>query len=543
VIDLEQFPPELRDGIKEDIAKYGEEATAHFIYFAPLSRMMSDLKETDTDIVWLSTVMHAIFFFKTKDPNPAHFATARESLSKKKVSDNKAVDALARELVTSCQKFQKFITGALSSDEVPLPFPLCQEEGYVTPPKDYLPAFIAEFNGCNLIDYTFAKFLTTYGETGKKAAKTILIDSQKRQQTFKTSGYAAEHRPATWNLWIKNKKGRASIFSPYLSILADVVWEDVCSTLWAREVKNVPALTQGVHPSVARILSQRIEAKEIDSRLHILHEKKIIANLPTIDPKLIPAVTKGIHSLNSLYHHKLIRFECRAGFENWIAGKTDVRLLRFERGCSEIAERLGLKSNQSIEEIKNLLHAQAHLQFRFDDGSEGNLIVLSKFRSSTSGREDGIMITLGPQLLPHYTFQTTKRERLLIPVPDLPPLISSSNSHASQAALQMLVMQIFADQSLELAEAGCVQITDETWRELATEAGLPPTILKQTIDRWLNDGDDGPRFLVATESNKYSFGAAYKKEEDFLKDQGALRKQRKKSGEKSVISRKKSLRK
>jgi hypothetical protein len=215
--------------------------------------------------------------------------------------------------------------------------------------------------------------------------------------------------------------------------------------------------------------------------------------------------------------------------------------LRFERGCSEIAERLGLKNNKSIEEIKNILHAQAHLQFHFDDGSSGNLIVLSKFRSSASGREDGIMITLGPQLLPHYTFQTSKRDRLLIPVPDLPPLISSSNSHASQAALQMLVMQEFADQSIELSEVGSVEITEKTWQDLAKESGLPPSIFKQALDRWLNDGDDGPRFLVEVESGRYSFGPAYQKEEAFLKDQGVLRKQRQKSGEKSVISRKKKL--
>jgi hypothetical protein len=49
------------------------------------------------------------------------------------------------------------------------------------------------------------------------------------------------------------------------------------------------------------------------------------------------------------------------------------------------------------------------MHFYFDDGSSGNLIVLSKFRSSQSGREEGIMITLGPQLLPHYTFQTSKK--------------------------------------------------------------------------------------------------------------------------------------
>jgi hypothetical protein len=271
----------------------------------------------------------------------------------------------------------------------------------------------------------------------------------------------------------------------------------------------------------------------------MLHSGKIIAALPTIDPKLIPAVTKGVGSLNSLYHHKLIRFECRIGFENWASGKADVRLLKFEGGCTEIAEKLGFKSKRVTEEIKNILHAQAHMHFYFDDGSSGNLIVLSKYRSSQSGREEGIMITLGPQLLPHYTFQTSKRARLLIPVPELPPLISSSNSHAAQAALQMLVMQEFANQSIELAETGSIEISNEAWIRLANEAGLSISIFKQTLDRWLNDGNDGPRFLITKSQNRYSFGETYNKEERFLIEQGFLRKKRQLEGTKSAAIRNK----
>jgi hypothetical protein len=541
MIDLEQFPPEMRDRVKEDISKHGEWMTNYSIYLAPLWKMISELKEEDPDLFWLATVLHMINFFSSKDPSPVHFVTAREVLSKKEISDNRAVDALSRELVTACQKLQKAVLGACSDEENGFPLPIQQEGAHLLLNKDDLPDFICEREECNTADFIFAEFLKTSGKIGKKAAASVLADSKKRHQIFKNSRFQNEYRPIAWDLWVNKKEMNSSTFSPFLSILADVVWEDVCSSLWARESKNVPALTYGVHPSVAKILSHRIEAKEIDSQLHILHEKKIIANLPTIDPKLIPAVTKGINNLNSLYHHKLIRFECRAGFENWVSGKPDVRLLRFERGCSEIAERIGLKNNKSIEEIKNILHAQAHLQFHFDDGSNGNLIVLSKFRSSLSGREDGIMITLGPQLLPHYTFQTSRRERLLIPVPDLPPLISSSNSHASQAALQMLVMQKFADHSVELAELGSVEITETMWHDMAKESGLPPSIFKQALDRWLSDGDDGPRFLVEIEINRYALGPAYQKEENFLKEQGILRKQRQKDGEKSAYSKKKKL--
>ena len=541
MIDLEQFPLEMREKIKEDIAKHGEWVVSSYIYMAPLWRMIDELKEADPDISWMVTVRHLINFFGTKDPLPVHYVVARETLEVKKISENKAVDMLARELVGACQKFKQFMEKECRG-EIGVPFPLEDEKGYLVPEPGPWDGFIWGKDGCNTIDFLFSKFLEShFSKTGKKASIAILKDSEKRFQVFVNSNFDASNRPLVWNNWINKQNGATTLFTPHLSILADIVWEDTCSLLWARESKNVAALTQGVHPNVVKLLSCRVETQEIDSQIHLLHEQKIIANLPTIDPRLIPAVMKGVGSLNSLYHHKLIRFECLTAFENWAAGKPDARLLRFERGYSEISEQLGLKNRQAAAEIKNILHAQAHLNFQFDDKSSGNLIVLSKFRSSTSGREEGIMITLGPQLLPHYTFQTTKRDRLLIPVPSLPPLISSSNSHASQASLQMLIMQLFGDQSISLAEEGSIEITEKMWTELAKESGLSIALVNPTKDRWINDGDDGPRFLISHDNNRFSFGQAYRKEEEFLIEQGLLRKQRQKSGEKSVEARRKKM--
>ncbi len=548
MVDVEPFPPEVQDRIKEDIDRYGEWTTGYFLYLAPLWRMISELRSTDTDIVWFTTVLHMINFLSVKDPSPVHFVVAREVLSKKNITDNRAVDFLARELVTCYRKFQKFIISLCSDKEKGIAIPMQHDGGYLLPNRDHLPGVIFECNGCNMADCLFADFLQVCGETGKEAAKAVLADSRERYNCFKDSGFKDDYRPTAWDLWINKKEGNASVFSLHFSILADVVWKDICMQSWMREMKNVPALTQGVHPSVTKILSYKMEIKKKDGQLRLLHSQKVIGNLPAIDagipmidPKLMEVIIKGAGSLNSIYHHKLIRFECRLGFENWIARKADIRLLKFERGCSEIAERLGFNNNRSIEEIKNILHAQAYLHFHFDDGSCGNLIVLNKFRASASGREDGIMITLGSQLLPDYTFKTSKRDRLLIPVPDLPPLISSSNSHASQATLQMLVMRELANQSIALSEVGSIEITNPMWQELAREAGLPASILKQILDCWTQDGDKGPRFLISLGGDRYSLGVAYQKEEAFLKDQGSLRKRRQKSAKKSVNLRKKKL--
>ncbi len=98
----------------------------------------------------------------------------------------------------------------------------------------------------------------------------------------------------------------------------------------------------------------------------------------------------------------------------------------------------------------------------------------------------------------------------------------------------MLVMQEFANKSIELAEVGSIIITENTWASLCQEAGLPKSIFKQTLDRWLNDGDDGPRFLILLGKARYSFGPAYKREEAFQKEQGELRKLQQERGKKSI---------
>ena len=89
------------------------------------------------------------------------------------------------------------------------------------------------------------------------------------------------------------------------------------------------------------VLINLVIPKQVNDKHHMIHEGKVIATLPIIDPKLIPAVTKGAGSFNSWYHHNLIRYECRAGFENWASGEADVRLLKFDRGFTEIVEKLG----------------------------------------------------------------------------------------------------------------------------------------------------------------------------------------------------------
>ena len=502
-------------------------------YYSSIARIYGELQPTDSDIVWANAVIHFLQILATEDPGPIYFRLARDYLEKEKILDAKAVDLLARELCMQVSAFRKFAF----KDFIKEANEQRKLEEILLPSRDFIPSAIFETNECNLVDFLFCMFLERLGKVGKEAALAIKKDSVERQLEYRKSGYAPELRPNAWCLWVSKK----TIFAPSLKMLTEITWKDRCQTVWKKKEQYVPALTGGVYPSIVKLMSHKHDLKQSDDKIRLLHDEKEIAvlSLPIIDPKTFSTVSKGIGNINSLYHHKLIRFECRLGFENWVLGKADVRLLKFPRGYSEIAEHLGFNNNKAIEEIKNLLHAQAFFTFHFNDGSSGNLIVLNKFRSSLSGREEGISIILGDQLLPHYTFEEKGKHSLLIPIPELPPLVSSSNSHGSQATLQMLIMREFSSRSVEFSEIGSIEIDEKCWESLAKEANLSKSVFTKVLYRWLNDGDDGGRFLRVVEPDKYTLGEAYSKENSFFKSQGSLRKIQSIKGKKSANVRRK----
>src|ERR1700677_2523949 len=105
MIDLEQFPAEMRERVRKEIEEHGEWMTNHSIYMAPLWKMIDALQATDTDIVWLATVLHMVNFFNSQDPTSVHFEVAREKLKERGEENDQAVDVLARELVSYCRGF------------------------------------------------------------------------------------------------------------------------------------------------------------------------------------------------------------------------------------------------------------------------------------------------------------------------------------------------------------------------------------------------------------------------------------------------------
>lgn len=125
----------------------------------------------------------------------------------------------------------------------------------------------------------------------------------------------------------------------------------------------------------------------------------------------------------------------------------------------------------------------------------------------------------------------------MIPLLEDPPLVSSSYSHAGQYLLQMKAMAEFSKQSVGLAQNGAVQITENTWNELAEQCCLPKEVLRKVLDRWTQDGDDGAKFLERVDGDFYTLGQSHQKALEFLKRQGEIRIEQSNRGKASASKR------
>jgi len=241
-------------------------------------------------------------------------------------------------------------------------------------------------------------------------------------------------------------------------------------------------------------------------------------------------IKKGFEEFSSLTAHKLLRWQIKVGFDNWIQQKEDPRLICTTGGYEGIAKLIGCgSSHKAISIVKSLLHAQAYARFSFYDGSQGNMIILREVERHKNGEPSKINIILGDLLLPNYTQLLPKGEkRRLIPIPELPQMIGSNNTHAAQAFLQLLLLEEFSDQSKECFEGGYIRVSQEKWVTIALESNLSLKGLQRVIQGWIEQG-----FLKSDKDN-YSLGEKHFQLIDFLQIQGELRNHGEQAGEKSA---------
>ncbi|MDP1608974.1 MAG: hypothetical protein Q8L98_06650 [Chlamydiales bacterium] len=454
--------------------------------------------------LFFKAAMYSLAFLATSDPCNLHYQAAREILrevgGEQLESQEKARDLLARSLVRECQVF--------ASHFIPFDSSIVSEKTIFTE------------EGSLGLDKMFAEHLASLGSYGKKMSAALLMASKAWGSLYREN----QNVLSLFRLWVDFDI--PPYYCRYLKLLAEILWKDRVEAQFLKDQKHVPALTLTVQRPLIRLFSSCTQMIVQQEKMMISHEGSIVAETVSTEPKYAALLAKGIKSFGSIYHHKLFRYECEMGYNNWIEGKPDPHVIRFERGETEIAEMLGFKFKQAPSIIKSLLHLQSHMTFHFDDQSSGHLISLKEFKSQTTSREQGLEIALSAQLMPYYTFQTDRKGRLLVPMAKFPPFVSAPQYHAGQALLQMLIMEEFTRQSILFSHADSIEIPEEKWQEFCKSSGLPVSVFKQVRYRWLSDGEDGFRFLVQVAKNKYTLGESYMKECQFLRAQGAMRKER-----------------
>jgi len=510
----------------------------HWLFYPTPSfnKVLQDLSPDDTDFVWFIVTIHLIELFGTKDPSSVHFSIARKRLQLLKIENDKAVDILARALVLECQQFKGFFFKTLS---IPGLETLSDETGWSLPYKTAYPQFTCATEEGNALDLILCNFLeTTGGNPGKEIAQALRQSAPSRSQQHRTKNRPYPRKQA-WSVFVPQNSH--TLFCPFLSLLSDVVWSTKCKQRWEKEKKHVPAITQSV--LVRTITPPLLKGTTIETegnKITCYSEKgKVISKVPCVDPKLVKLIVKGMQSFSSLSGHRLLRWQVRTGFYNWVYEAEDPRLICTSGGYEGIANLIGSgMSNKATTEVKAMLHAQAYGQFELPHGGSGNLIILREIAKHKNGEPSKINIILGEFLLPNFTHLLPRGEkRRLVPITDLPPLIGSKNTHAAQAMLQLLILEEFSKQSDRLAFSGSILIPKEKLKDLANQAKLPQTSLEKVITGWTEDDCLSKAFLK-TFGDEYTLGQEYSNVTYFLEFQGKQRIEGAKGGVKGAEARK-----
>lgn len=435
--------------------------------------------------------------FVTRDPQAFHYDIATKVLEKSSILDSSAADILSKQFLEACRDLNKRIQ--------------CLDE------KIFL--FV--------LDKVYLTFLSKIGPRGEEYAKKIKEKLKREADSKRLLDF--------WLCEIQEEVKPSMAFF----ILCEAVWEDIGKRKWERNKRSSPSIPKAVWIDTLKpTFAKDSKIVIIDNILqYFSNQGTLIASTPCVDPKLLNLIKRGMEGFSTLTGHKLLRWQVRIGFENWMQDKKDPRLICTSGGYEGIAHLIGCNhSNKAITEVKTILHAQAYSKFSFPNGSQGNMITLLVKEKCRNGEASKINIILGEWLLPNYTHALPQGERRrLIPIIELPPMVCSKNSYAAQAMLQLLILEEFSNQSHTLAEKGSIYLPKEKWFELSTEAHLTKNTLQAVIACWTQDGDKGKAFL-SRQGDEYTLGESYRGVLKFLEYQGTKRNEGSSAGKKSAFA-------
>lgn len=404
------------------------------------------------------------------------------------------------------------------------------------PPADDAAALEQE-GGILAQDERFAAFVATMGAAGMACAVEVRERAAKRGE-----GPADGLR---WGMW--------TTLQGFALRLATVLWTDLVAPRLARRPR-VDALVYPIAVEVTNLHSRAHTLEREGSQAVLRYQWGAVRPIDTLDARIIDIVARGERLLGNVLGHQVLRWEVATGnrqmqLQDLDPGAyRDPRKIEAARGWRGIAEALGLTHKGAPDQIRAIVHAQAHCCFALPSGGFGNL--LQKEEHPGKGPHPGrVVIVLGDPLMPGYapamgrdlgTTATELRARKLVPLLPLPPFVGKPHDHGAQATFAMRLVCEMRLQARDLVEKGGALFSLADLVDMGERAGMPRTItvtagqderrtlpgVLASLDRWTREGDAAAMFQLVEGrvggEVRIHLGEAYAAERDFMNQAGEV---------------------
>ena len=382
------------------------------------------------------------------------------------------------------------------------------------PPREGLEA-LGPRNSMFALDAALADFIGGLPHVGSKEAAAAWRGKWRNDWSqARTPG-----EPACWERWADPLR--------IPRVLARVLWTLKVRPELDRERSEIPILALPVVRELAEShWAPNRQLVLFDGRAVLRKDGVELAEVPLLDPADFEAMQRGAERLRSVTGQRVIRHLAREayGLHKATPGRADVVI---EGGFSGLAEALGERSKKAPETVRDVLRAGQEFKRRWANGSEvGGLWLYRNEVSEARGRRALLVVTVGTVLRPYFALSHLPAgERFGVPVLPMPPFVGErKNDWAGQAVFQFLLEAELVARRLELVREGGARLTPADFERLAAKAGLPSGSWRKVIDRWTQDGNDGPAMLerVGTERFTLADREPYKAAREWLLQGGRI---------------------
>lgn len=332
------------------------------------------------------------------------------------------------------------------------------------------------------------------GDDGRVLQAQVFCDYLKSIKTKEAraviGSLGRRDKPVGWELFKPQQLADNSRpFPAFALTLGSIALKDEIKPAWTRVQKNQPAIPAVVVGRTEEILGWR-------GRTEVKGNKLINADgieVATLTEDVATAIA-SLNTLCSLTGHRVVRHLIMQAHERYFAGDQRWDELDYSQrgGIEAFAESIGASnsSERQKQEIRDILRAGQ--SFRMTLPGSGEIGGLWTYQC---GKRGDCEIKLSNVLSPHFNLRLKVRDRNLVPMVPIPPLLNPDKKKKNQAAFQFGFVRKLVEGRREIKERGGIIMSQTDWAKHGKAYDLNSDEVRAVIDRWQHDGDDGERVL------------------------------------------------